>query len=278
MPTSWTSITATASSQEGRDAVVALLIESGAAGVQEHGDRLVTFVESTVDVAQLSERVRTHVPDASLAWEHVGEIPVDTRWTASVGIQRLGTLTVAPPWLVAECRDDPGLIVIDPATAFGTGEHPSTRLVLRCMQGVVRPGDRVADLGAGSAVLSIGAVRLGARSVAAIELDAEAIGNAEENVVRNGVSAQVRVVEGDAAVLLPLVAPVRIVLANILSSVIRELADVMRQALTPDGAAVLGGVLGSERDELVRELGRRGWRLVYEEREGDWWSGVIAPR
>lgn len=278
MTETWTSIIASAPLQDERDAIVALLIGAGAAGVQEHEERLVTYVGSDTDAAALADRIRAEVPAASLSWEHVGEIPVDTRWTASVGIQRVGALTVAPPWRAHECIDEPGLIVIEPATAFGTGEHPSTRLVLRCMQHVIRDGDQVADLGAGSAVLSIAAVRLGARSVAAIELDPGSIRNAEENIARNGAVGRVHVLEGDATVLLPLVAPVRVVLANILSSVILRLAGVMQAALTPDGRAVLGGVLVSERDELLQALADRGWRLVAEEREGEWWSGVIAPR
>jgi ribosomal protein L11 methylase PrmA len=76
--------------------------------------------------------------------------------------------------------------VIDPGMAFGTGDHPTTRGVVRLMQGAVRPGDLVADLGAGSAVLSIAAIKLGAARAAAIEFDPDAIGNAEENVARNG--------------------------------------------------------------------------------------------
>ena len=72
--------------------------------------------------------------------------------------------------------------------AFGTGEHATTRGVMRLMQDVIRAGDIVADLGAGSAVLAIAAAKLGAARVAAIELDPDAIGNAEENVARNGVA------------------------------------------------------------------------------------------
>jgi ribosomal protein L11 methyltransferase len=169
-------------------------------------------------------------------------------------------------------------VVIDPGMAFGTGEHPTTRGVVRLMQGVVQPGDRVADLGSGSAVLAIVAAKLGARSVVAIELDPDAIGNAEENVARNEVAETVRVVEGDAAVLLPLVAPVRVILANIISSVVTDLLPVMANALLPDGRAILSGILLEERDEMTRVLESGGWRVLAEEREEIWWSAVAARR
>src|SRR6185312_7820104 len=116
----------------------------------------------------------------------------------------------------------PSVVVIEPAMAFGTGEHETTRGVLRLMQDVVRPGDTVIDLGAGSAILSIAAVRLGAGRAIAIESDPQAIENAEQNAAANGVADRVRVIEGDARVILPLVAPARVLFANIISQVVVE--------------------------------------------------------
>src|SRR5205085_11772487 len=120
-------------------------------------------------------------------------------------------------------------IVIDPGMAVGTGDHPTTRGVVRLMDGAIRRGDVVADLGAGSAVLSIAAVRLGAARAAAVELDPDAIGNAEENVRRNGAVGAVTVIQGDADLILPLLAPVRVILANIISSVLISLMQAMSQ-------------------------------------------------
>jgi ribosomal protein L11 methyltransferase len=168
--------------------------------------------------------------------------------------------------------------VIEPAMAFGTGEHETTRGVVRLLQSVIRAGDIVADLGSGSAVLAIAAARLGAARVVAIELDHDAIGNAEENVARNGVSDRVTVIEGDAALLLPLVAPVRVVLANIISSVLVELLPAIADALSRDGAAILSGILVEERPEMMRVLESAGWSVVSEDREGQWWSVSIARR
>ncbi|MGH7621192.1 MAG: 50S ribosomal protein L11 methyltransferase, partial [Gemmatimonadaceae bacterium] len=144
------------------------------------------------------------------------------------------------------------------------------------MQPLVQPGSRVADLGSGSGVLAIAAAKLGAERVAAIEMDPDAIGNAEENVARNGVSAQVTVLEGDAASLLPLVAPVSLVLANIISSVLMELSPTMRDALPTGGRAVISGILVNEREQLLTSLSGDGWTLESELREGEWWSSVIA--
>jgi ribosomal protein L11 methyltransferase len=133
----------------------------------------------------------------------------------------------------------------------------------------------VADLGAGSAVLAIAAVKLGAARATAVEMDPDAISNAEENVARNDVRGRVGVIEGDAAVLLPLLAPVRVIFANIISSVLCELLPVMAHSLSPHGVAILSGILDEEREKMLGVIADGGWRVVQEDAEGQWWSVTI---
>jgi ribosomal protein L11 methyltransferase len=162
--------------------------------------------------------------------------------------------------------------------AFGTGEHPTTRGAMRLMHGVIRAGDVVADLGAGSAVLSVAAIKLGAARAAAVEIDHDAIGNAEENVRVNGVGDRVEVIEGDATTILPLLAPVRVVIANIISSVIIPLLPAMKSSLGPEGQAIISGILFEERDGMLSALNQGGWTIEREDTEDVWWSAQIAPR
>jgi ribosomal protein L11 methyltransferase len=166
-------------------------------------------------------------------------------------------------------------LVIEPGTGFGTGEHETTRGALFLLQDVVHAGDVVADLGCGSAVLAIAAAKLGAARVAAIELDGEAISNAEENVAHNGLADRITVIEGDAGALLPLLAPVRVVVANIISSVLVELLPIVAPSLTPDGVVVIGGVLVVEREAFIGVIAADGWRVVREYAEGEWWAAEL---
>lgn len=161
--------------------------------------------------------------------------------------------------------------------AFGTGEHATTRGVVRLLQNVVRQGDVVADLGAGSAVLAIAAAKLGARKVIAVELDEDAIPNAEQNVQANCVADRVVVVQGDAAAILPLAAPVRVILANIISSVLVSLLPIMERSLAPDGVAILSGILLEERPMMLEVLADAGWAVKAEDMEDIWWSVEISP-
>jgi ribosomal protein L11 methyltransferase len=255
---------------------MAALFEAGSQGVHEDGDALVTHFPDEGAARTARAAVLAACPEAWVDLATLPDVDWTERWKAGVRAHALGRLTVAPPWL-GDALDPATTIVIDPAMAFGTGEHATTRGVVRLMHAAVREGDHVADLGAGSAVLSIAAAKLGARRVAAIEMDPDAIGNAEENVRRNGVADRVRVVEGDAAVVLPLVAPVRVVLANILSSVLVALLPTIERALAPGGDAILSGILQSEREEMLDVLTTRGWRVVAEDREDAWWSVHVRP-
>jgi ribosomal protein L11 methyltransferase len=257
-----------------REGVIAALFKWGSQGVQEDGAAVITHFPSDAGIEDIRNAVIDADPHAEIA---VSDAP-DTdysEWRASVGAHEVGELVIAPPWLAA-CFDATKTVVVDPVMAFGTGEHPTTRGAMRLMQGVVRPGDVVADLGAGSAVLSIAAARLGASRVAAVEIDHDAIANAEENVRTNCVGDRVEVIEGDAAIILPLLAPVRVVIANIISSVVVQLLPVMRSSMMDGGSAILAGILVEERDGMVAALKSGGWVIEREDTEDVWWSVQIA--
>ena len=258
-----------------RDEVIAALFGAGSQGVQEDGDTLLTHYPPDADVPAIRRAVAAVDVHATVEIGTTPDVDWSEAWRDRITLHALGALTVAPPWL-ADGLDPACTIVIDPGMAFGTGEHATTRGVVRLMQAVLRPGDTVADLGAGSAVLAIAAAKLGAARVAAIELDADAIGNAMENVRRNGVQDVVHVIEGDAATLLALVAPVRVVLANIVSSVLLALLPGIESALSSDGRAILSGMLRDERAEMIGALRGRGWRIEAEDSEEIWWSVSVA--
>ena len=271
----WTRVAVRPSHAGLRDAVAAALFGAGAQGLQEEGELLVTHLESAGEAAVVERAVHAADAGAVIETRAVPAVDWSVAWREMITAHAVGSLTVAPPWL-AEGMDPARTVIVEPAMAFGTGDHPTTRGVLRLMQSVIRAGDVVADLGAGSAVLAIAAAKLGATRVAAVEMDADAISNAEENVARNGVADRVKVIEGDAALFLPLLAPVRVVLANIISSVLLELLPAIGHSLTPDGVAILSGILDEEREKMLTRFAAGGWRVIREDAEGQWWSVAIG--
>ena len=268
---SWQRVAITPSSDAVRAALSSAMFAAGAEGVHEDGDRLVTHLPASVDAEAFVGALRAADPAFGVTVDPLDDVDWSVKWRERITAHQLGALTVTPPWL-ADGRDPATTIIIEPAMAFGTGEHPTTRGVVRLMQGVVRAGDSVADLGSGSAVLAIAAAKLGAARCFAIELDPDAISNAEENVVRNGVADRVAVLEGDATAFLPIVAPVRVILANIISSVLVELLPVMAMTLAEDGVAILSGILAEERAQMLVVLADGGWQVDAEDREEQWWS------
>jgi ribosomal protein L11 methyltransferase len=269
-------VTVRVSPGSNRDAVIAAMFEAGVQGLEEAGEALVTQVAGQALANDVLCAVMAASADAHVETAPLPDIDWSERWKLGIHIQSLGALFVSPPWLSASL-DPARTIVIDPGMAFGTGEHATTRGVIRLLERVVQPGDRVADLGTGSAVLAIAAAKLGANRVAAIELDHDAIGNAEENVARNDVADRVTVIEGDAATLLPLVAPVNVITANIISSVLLELLPVIARALATDGHAILSGILSVEREAMLGAI-QANWRVDAEDEEDNWWSATISRR
>ena len=267
----WTRAACTPSNTAQTDALIAAMFAAGAEGVHEDGATLITHLPPTADVERFVAALRAVDPTVSVELSPLEPIDWSIRWRDRITAHQLGGLAVTPPWL-SEGRDPATTIVIEPAMAFGTGEHPTTRGVVRLLQSVPLAGASVADLGAGSAVLAIAAAKLGAARVFAIENDADSIGNAELNVTSNGVAERVAVLEGDAKLLLPLVAPVQVILANIISSVLLELLPLMGASLAPDGVMILSGILREEREMMVTALEAAGWRIDAEDAEEQWWS------
>lgn len=275
-PGQWTAVRAVPSAPALREAVSNALFQAGSQGVQEDGDTFVTHYPPATDMDTVVRLVREADSAADVQLAPVEDIDWSEAWKLQLHPQQVGELTIVPTWL-ANGRDLGRTIVIEPGMAFGTGDHATTRGVVRLLPAVLKNGDTVADLGAGSAVLSIAAALLGAARVFAIELDSDAIPDARLNVETNCVADRVHVLEGDAAVILPLVAPVNVVLANIVSSVLLELLPLVRHALADGGKAILSGILIEERQQMLDALAGSGWEVLNEDSEDIWWSVAVAP-
>lgn len=271
----WSAVRIVPGDSEGRDAIVAALFSRGAQAVVEDGAAFVTHFAAATDLAAVRAAVYAADSRAIITDTPLADEDWSIRWRSRLTAHEVGGLTVAPPWLAAGL-DPERSVVIEPAMAFGTGDHATTRGVIHMLSRVLKRGDVVADLGAGSAVLAIAAAKLGARLVYAIENDPDAIGNASENVHANGVGQRVHILEGDVFALLPLVAPVNLVLANIISSVLSSLLPVIEASLVADGRAILSGLLLTERSAFSALLRARSWQIRDECEEDEWWTVMIA--
>jgi ribosomal protein L11 methyltransferase len=193
------------------------------------------------------------------------------------GPRRIGRLTIVPSWLPEAASPGPTTVVLDPETAFGSGEHGSTRAALTLLERFVRTGDHVLDLGSGSGILSIAAIKLGAASAIGIENDPEANQVAVRNAERNGATRRVEFLEGDAADLTPLAGPADLVVSNILRTVNTVLLPAIIASLQPGGLAIFSGMEQQESALFLPALARAGLTKRDEVADEGWWA-VAARR
>jgi len=189
---------------------------------------------------------------------------------------RVGRIVVAPPW--GRPPDEDTLVVtIRPSMGFGTGHHASTRLCLRTLQRIDPAGRSVIDVGTGSGVLAIAAVKLGAVRAVAFDCDPDALANARENVEASGVADRVELHASDLADARRLpIAPADIVLANVTAGVLQAHAALIGQLVAPGGSLVVSGILTDQVAAVESALGRAGLRVIHAEREDDWVALTLA--
>ena len=187
-------------------------------------------------------------------------------------------LLVVPEWEkdTVDCGGRVPLI-LDPGLAFGTGSHATTQLCLQALEKTVRPGGRVLDLGCGSGILSIAALKLGAESAQAVDIDEKCLNVAYENAALNGIGRDrytVRVgdVLSDEALRAELGGGYDIVVANIVADVILGLAPMVRQFLKPGGQFLCSGIIDDRAVEVADGLRRCGWAILETREESGWFA------
>ena len=261
-----------------REWVGAWLVARTGHAVEEREDgTLVTFAEDEPAAEALIAALRS-VERAPLETARRPLTAVDwsTRWREGLGARHFGRLTVVPSWVDAPATGDGPVVVLDPETAFGSGEHGSTRAALTLLERHVRPGDRVLDLGSGSGILAIAAVKLGAAVAVGIESDAEANPVAWRNAQRNGVAGAVQFVEGDAGDLAPLLGPADLLLSNILRTVNTALLPAIVEALRPGGLAIFSGMEEAEAPLFLPALRAAGFEPGDEVGDTGWWAAAAV--
>lgn len=194
-------------------------------------------------------------------------------------------LTIKPTWEDYEAAPGENIIELDPGMAFGTGTHPTTSLCLQTLESVIKGGEEVIDVGTGSGILAIGACKLGAKRVLALDLDPVAVSSAKENTHLNRLDDVIEIMESDLLGVLggkkvfgangeaqqtAVSLPVDLVVANILADIILLFVDDVYEALKPNGIYIASGIF-KNKEELVEEgLIASGFTIVEKRRDEDW--------
>jgi ribosomal protein L11 methyltransferase len=212
------------------------------------------------------------LPPASVQAERVEDRVWEREWLRDFHAMRFGRRL----WICPHHEEvtEVGAVVVrmDPGLAFGTGTHPTTALCLEWLDGHIVDGLRVVDFGCGSGVLAVAAVKLGARDAHCFDIDPQALTATRENAAANDVKSRVFIHETAAA----LPRGVDVLVANILSGPLCELASTFGSLVRAGGSIVLAGLLEHEAADVTQAYG--AWFDIhpFEVREG--WAGLAGKR
>jgi ribosomal protein L11 methyltransferase len=211
-------------------------------------------------------------PIGELTTRIVHEADWAEAWKAHFPVLRVGRrLVIKPTWRRHRRADGDVVLALDPGMAFGTGLHPTTRLCLAGVEGIADrgliDGARVLDVGCGSGILAIAALKLGAATALGVDTDPIAIEATTANAARNRLARRIRAREGS----LPTGAgPFDVVLANLIAGLLVPLAPLLRDELRPGGALLASGIFIDREADVSRAFEAAGLQVVGRSVEGEW--------
>ena len=241
-----------------------LLWSLGVVAIEEHWDPdgIVRLQTSLGDDIKVVEQAMDSLP-VELDWSTViVNDAVANKWREFARPTMIGErIVIAPVWCddreVAEvvaslAHPDQAIVIpIEPASTFGMGDHPTTMTSLLMIEKYVKPGDVLIDVGCGSGVLGIGALRLGAVRAVGMDINPSCVAVSQENARLNHVADRWTVTTEPVAVI---GFPADIVVANILAPALIELSDELKRLTKPDGLLVISGVLTEHYEHVAQAL------------------------
>lgn len=253
---------------EGRSRIT-FYLEAGEAGFAKLGEVRLRL--------EALKRERQDLGSLLMTLEDVEDADWENNWKQYYKPMEIGKrLLVIPQWEEADPGDRVPLY-LDPGLTFGTGAHATTRLCLTALEGLIHGGERVLDLGCGSGILSVAALRLGAGSALAVDIDDKCRTAAQENAGLNGIGPdRLEVLVGnlltDETVAEKIGEGWDLVLANIVADVIIALAPRVKNLLRPGGTFLCSGIIGGRAGEVEAALAAAGLELRDRREDGGWYA------
>lgn len=275
---------------EASEAVINLLLENGAGGVQIEDEQdldnivLATYFQADSPLNELTSELEQKIKDLSRFGLEPGQAKVelatldDANWIDvwkkyyhPVRLTRY--LTIVPSWEgYTPVDQDEKVIVLDPGRAFGTGTHPTTRLALQALETVIRGGETLIDVGTGSGVLSIAARYLGVGPIFAYDVDEVAVSAAKENFELNQMTKDIVLAPND--LLSGIDQKVDLITANILAEIIEPLIPQAVTCLRPGGIFITSGIIKDKKDQIVTKLTAHGFVVDQILNMKDWYAVI----
>lgn len=232
-------------------------------------------------LALIGQALPQGLPEPRL--QTVGENDWAESWKEHFHVVRLGHhFVIKPSWRDYTPLPDDLVIELDPGLAFGSGLHPTTQLCLKLFEEIDWTEQTLFDIGAGSGILALAALKLGAKGVRAVDVDNIAVRVAQENFERNGYALstsgapQVEIATGSASAHGG--RRWRVVVANILATVLIDLMADMAKALAPQGKLILSGMIDGQDSTVAAAADRYGLHIIERRMEEDWVALVATQK
>lgn len=198
------------------------------------------------------------------------------KWQENFKPTKVGErIVVKPSWEEYSAKEGELVIEMDPGMAFGSGLHETTTLCIKALEACSHQAQRVLDVGTGTGILAIAAMLLGAERSLGIDIDADAVRIAKENVERNGLTDKIELREGDLMAGVDFEAD--IIVANLMADLVIRLSPAAAEHLKPGGVFISSGILDIKEDIVAEAVRKAGFEIIEVLRDGEW-CAIVAKR
>lgn len=245
------------------------------------GDVLVKAFIALSDAAETLPKIRRDISE--MAENCGGALPLGSLETTNREIEgddwieiwrnhfrpiHLGAIVVVPEWIEYDKKDGEEIVKLDNNMAFGTGEHETTSMCVELLQEYITPESVCIDVGCGSGILGISAVKLGAKFAYLTDIDAVAVESANHNAILNGVSERVKIARSNLLDDSSLKGD--IMLANITADILEQLAPSIPKNLKAGGTLILSGIIDEKLERVIEVYSAQGLTLIKKVKKGEW--------
>ena len=258
------------------DIISGLLWELEIAGITEEENYLIVFADEKAIVNEkiikiYLEKLKSEklIDDYSITKELLPEKNWNELWEKGRDVTRISDKFVIKPSF-KNYKAQPGKIVltIDPKMSFGTGDHQSTKLIIKLLEKYIHPNMRLLDVGSGTGILSIAAIKLGAAKAVAVDNDERCYDNCKENCDLNSVTGKVKIVKGEIIDIEE--NNFDLIVVNIQKDVLLNVADQIKKKIKPNGILILSGILMKDQADIIQRYTNIGFESIESESMDEW--------
>lgn len=248
--------------------------------------RIAVFFDETVELPDKLQQINEFIDNTQLIdsssikiiHTQIEESDWENEWKNYFHSFRVSQdFIIVPSWELDDYtpRENDKLIKLDPGMAFGTGDHPTTSMCLKFIEKIIKPDDKIIDVGTGSGILTIGAHLMGARDLKSTDIDDLSLKVANENFELNHCAKDIVLETGD--LLKNENSQYDVIIANILAHIIDEMIEDAYTCLNQGGQFIASGIIVEKRDEIIAHLKETGFEII-EVLEENGWTAILSKK